>query len=234
MIVGVIPARGGSKRAPRKNIHPLGGKPLLAWTVEAGLAAGLSPCVVSTEDDEIAAAAAAAGARVVRRPPHLAADDSSTESAVLDALDQLGDEVAAARWVAILQPTSPFRSAETIRRAVAMAQADPTAGCVMTVTETRADFWRASAPGNGPENGPENGIVRLFPDAPRRQQAREPLYDENSAVYVVRIDMLRATGSVLGGTMRGLPISPMEGFDINTSFDLKLAAALAQAGEAEA
>lgn len=222
MIVQIVPARGGSKRIPRKNIVPLGGRPLMAWTLEAALASGVGPCVVSTEDAEIAAVAGDCGAEVVDRPAELAGDTASTEAAVLHVLDTLAGRGRHYEWVMLLQPTSPFRGAEAIRRVAALAGADQPADCVMTVTETRADFWRGERP--------EQRITRLFPDAPRRQQAREPLYEENSAIYLVRVATLRETGSVLGRHVAGVPVSPLEGFDINTAWDFELAEALMARG----
>jgi N-acylneuraminate cytidylyltransferase len=226
MILQMVPARGGSKRIPRKNILPLGNKPLMVWTLEAALAAGIGPCVVSTEDAEIATMARTAGAEVIERPEALAGDTASTEAAVLHVLDTLAGQGRAFDWVMLLQPTSPFRQPETIRRLAAMATPDQPADCVMTVTETRADFWRG--------DHPENQITRLFPDAPRRQQAREPLYEENSAIYLVRVSTLRKTGSVIGRHVAGVPISPLEGFDINTEWDFQLAEALVAQGHGAA
>ncbi|NNE19977.1 MAG: acylneuraminate cytidylyltransferase family protein, partial [Myxococcales bacterium] len=108
--VAVIPARGGSKGLPRKNIAELCGKPLIAWTIEAALkSATLTRAYVTTEDDEIAEIAARYGATVIVRPAELATDDARTEDVVLNTLDataRLGDS---ARYFALLQPTSPLR-----------------------------------------------------------------------------------------------------------------------------
>lgn len=214
----VIPARGGSKRVPRKNIQPLAGVPLLAYTLAAAVAAELSaPPLVSTEDAEIAAVATAWGAAVIERPAALAADTASTEAVLLHALEQ-AERQRAITWVMTLPPTSPFRSAATIRRFAALAtQDDISADCIMSVTENRGDFWRMSSDGR---------LHRLFPNAPRRQQDREPLYEENSAVYLTRAAALRETGSILGRGVAGLAIPPREAFDINTADDLRLAEAV--------
>jgi CMP-N,N'-diacetyllegionaminic acid synthase len=110
----------------------------------------------------------------------------------------------------------------TIRDLVALARADPDApDCLMTVTEDRRDLWRMADDGR---------LTRLFPDAPRRQQDRTPLYEENSAVYLTRVSALRATGSVLGRSVRGVVIDPIEAWDINTETDLVIAEALAPGG----
>lgn len=118
MILGVILARGGSKRLPRKNILPFCGKPLVAWTIEAGLGAPLDEVLVSTEDAEIAAWVAPyvglPGPRIslLIRDPELASDTTTSYEALLDAIDarMLADDDI----VVLLQPTSPLRTAEDI------------------------------------------------------------------------------------------------------------------------
>jgi CMP-N,N'-diacetyllegionaminic acid synthase len=215
--MAVIPARGGSKRAPRKNIRPLGEKPLLAYTIAAAREAGLGDATfVSTDDPEIAGVAKQWGAHVLVRPDALATDAASTESVLLHALDEVANKGWHPKWILTLPPTSPFRRASTIRFFMDHAE---TSGvdCLLSLTETRASLWR---------HGVDGKIARLFPDAPRRQQERAPLYEENSAIYVTAVPALRATGSVLGTSQRGVAIDPIEGFDINSELDLVIAEAL--------
>jgi CMP-N,N'-diacetyllegionaminic acid synthase len=215
--MAVIPARGGSKRAPRKNIRPLGNQPLVAYTIAAAREAGLgNATLVSTEDSEIAVAASELGCRVLHRPPALATDAASTECVLLHALDEVAKEAWHPTWILTLPPTSPFRSSGTIRLFMDHA-AGADVDCLFSVTETRADLWRCDAAGR---------IVRLFPDAPRRQQDRTPLYEENSAIYLTSAKALRDTGSVLGRSQRAIAIDPLEGFDINSELDLVIAHAL--------
>lgn len=220
----IIPARGGSTRVPDKNIRSLGGKPLLAWTVSAAREAGLPVVYVSTNCARIGAAAREAGAEVIERPEELSTATSSTESAVIHALDVLhGRQGRAPDWTLVLPPTSPFRGAGTIRAALGQIQRLPAnIDALFTVHETRDDLWRGN-----PLEGP---FGRLFPEAPRRQQEREPLWIENSALYAVRTEALRETGFILGRDRglraRGLIISKREGFDINTPGDFLLAEAL--------
>lgn len=216
----VIPARGGSKRLPHKNILPLKGKPLLAYTLEAIKATGLKiPTYVSTDDERVADVARTyPGVEVVMRPAEFASDTASTESVLLHVLDILAERGQAPRWLMTLPPTSPFRSADTIRKF-----AESTAGCandidcLMSVTEDRSDFWRMHDDGR---------MQRLFPEAPRRQQDRTPLFEENSAVYMSRAQALRDTGFILGNSVRGIAIPSIEGFDINTAEDMRLAECL--------
>ena len=213
----VVPARGGSKRIPQKNIYPLRGKPLLAYTLEAVAASGLAcPLYVSTDDERIATVALAyANVHVVMRPENLASDTASTEAVLLHVLDSVADAAGNPQWIMTLPPTSPFRRPETIRRFAETARQSPHAqDCLMSITENRGDFWRLQ---------PDGTLARLFPDAPRRQQERTPLFEENSAIYLSRVDSLRETGLILGRRVRGLVISEIEGFDINTVHDIRMA-----------
>jgi CMP-N,N'-diacetyllegionaminic acid synthase len=215
--MAVIPARGGSKRAPRKNIRALGDKPLLAYTIAAAREAGLGDAtLVSTEDPEIAAVAKQWGAGVLPRPDALATDAASTEGVLLHALDEAAKAGWHPKWILTLPPTSPFRRPTTIRFFLGHA-ATSGADCLFSLTETRASLWL---------HGPDGMIGRLFPDAPRRQQDRAPLYEENSAIYLTAVPALRDTGSVLGLSQQGVAIDPIEGFDINSELDFVIAEAL--------
>lgn len=112
-MVALIPARAGSKRVPGKNTKLLGGKPLLQWTIEAAKASGVfAEIVVSTDDDKTGELAQSLGVRWCPRPDHLATDDSPDIEWVRHALVLTTHDA-----FAILRPTSPFRTAETIRRA---------------------------------------------------------------------------------------------------------------------
>ncbi len=112
-IVGIIPARAGSRRLPGKNMRPLKGKPLIAWTIETALKAGLDRVVVSTENAVIADTAIKAGAAAIIRPRELATDEAQSEDVVLHAAKALN--LAPDDVLVLLQPTSPFRSEGTIR-----------------------------------------------------------------------------------------------------------------------
>ncbi len=118
-MLAIIPARGGSKRLPRKNVLPFHGKPMIAWTIEAAIAADLfADIVVSTEDDEIAEAAREYGARVMDRSTALAGDDARVVDVCIDVLDR---EAAAGRdydHLCCLYATAPLRNADDIRATV--------------------------------------------------------------------------------------------------------------------
>lgn len=117
MILGIIPARGGSKRCPRKNLREFRGQPLIAWSIEAARGSLIDRFLVSTEDDEIAALAKSLGADVLRRPAELADDLTLNEAVLRHALSLIDAE-----WIVLLQPTSPLRTTDDINQAIALAK----------------------------------------------------------------------------------------------------------------
>lgn len=184
--LAIIPARGGSKGIPRKNVLPLGGKPLIAHTIAAARAASrVDRVVVSTDDDEIAAVAIRYGAEVVRRPASLASDTASSEVALLHTLDVLrADEHYAPDLLVFLQCTSPLTAPEDIDGTVA-ALIDGHADSALAVTAFHYFLWA------GDEGGSARGVnhdkgVRLM------RQQRTPEYLETGAVYAMKTDGFRA------------------------------------------
>ena len=209
--LGVIPARGGSKGIPRKNLAPLGGVPLLLHTIRAAQGATLLDCtVVSTDDDEIARVAREAGAEVVERPSELAADDTPTEDALIHAVETVGSP----EFVVTLEPTSPLRTARLIDECIAAALEG--ADAVVTVAETRDVLGRVV----------DGRFEHLEPGQPRRRQLREALYRELSTVYVTRTRHLLERRSVLADGARAVVVPDEEALDVNTDLDLAVAEAL--------
>jgi N-acylneuraminate cytidylyltransferase len=195
-VLGLIPARGGSKGVPGKNIRRLGGRPLLAWTVEAALAAtGLSTVVVSTDDGDIADAALAAGAEVpFLREPELATDTTPTMPVVLDALDRLEADGRTFDAVCLLQPTTPFRPASLVDRAIQRFFAHD-ADSVVSVLQIPFDHhpdWALLHDEHGVAHWATGGSE----PPPRRQELR-PAYHREGSVYVTRTSVLRG-GSLYG------------------------------------
>ncbi|MEJ2887910.1 acylneuraminate cytidylyltransferase family protein [Actinomycetospora aeridis] len=216
--VGVIPARGGSKGVPRKNLRMLGDESLVARCIRGALAARtLDKVLVSTDDDEIARVGAASGAEVVRRPPELATDDSPTDATLAHALATL-DVVP--RWVVTLEPTAPFRRPDTIDRCVRTAD-EHDAGSVVTVRADTSSFGRLGAVGQ---------FIPLEPGAPRRRQLRDPLYAESGTVWVTRAADVLAGAGVLVDPVYAVEVGPDEATDINTELDLTIARAVLGAG----
>ena len=213
-VLAVIPARGGSKGIPGKNLVPVHGRPLLGWTIETVRKAteGLF-LVVTTDDPAIAEYAISLGALVVDRPAELATDLSPTEPAVLHVLDALMP-ASAFEAVMLLQATSPVRRGDTIDRALAQfrsSQVDSLVG----VVEVSPFVWR----------GPRDDARALYDvDArPRRQDLVEAdlVYRECGSIYVTRTGPFRATGNRICGRVGLVVLDSDEGIDIDTPYDLK-------------
>ena len=143
-ILAVIPARGGSKGLPRKNLLPLGDRPLICWTIAAALAAKrITRVIVSTDDREIAAAAAACGCEVpFLRPPQLATDTAGSADVMRHAVDSLEEDYD---WLMLLQPTSPFRTADHIDGLAALLTMLNSCASGITVVNIDNGFGAAAA-----------------------------------------------------------------------------------------
>lgn len=193
--LALIPARGGSKGVPRKNIRLLGGKPLLKWTVDTALAvAGLDRLIVSTEDEEIAAVAREGGAEVpFLRPDHLANDTAKSIDVVIEVLQTLAAAGETYDAVCLLQPTAPFRSVTLLRAALDRFAIGDLDGLI-SVTRVPDHYhpnWAFVA-----EDGqltPAQGAGSVIP----RRQELPPAFIRDGAVYITRTETLLA-GSFFG------------------------------------
>jgi CMP-N-acetylneuraminic acid synthetase len=212
-ILGLISARGGSKGIPRKNVLPIAGKPLIAWTIEAALAAKtLDRVVVTTDSPEIAEIATAHGAEVpFLRPADLALDETPGIEPVLHALDLLPDFGA----VVLLQPTSPLRNASDIDAAVALADGGGGVN-VVGVTEAAHAGWTFSTDGAGMLD------IDAATLATRRQELPKQ-FTINGAVYVAQTDRLRAHRSFVTVGTLGYLMPAERSVDIDTPLDWRIA-----------
>ncbi len=220
VVAAIIPARGGSKGVPHKNLRPVGGVPLIVRAVRAAQAApSLDLVVVSTDDEGIAAAAACAGARIVRRPAELAGDSATSESAVLHALNVLAESGVEVSTVAFLQATSPFIPSEGIEDAVA----DVRTGrfdSVFSAYQTYGFLWQRT------DAGEAVGINHSASHRPRRQD-REPHYLETGAFYVFDAAGFRTTGHRFFGRIGIVPVPERTAIEIDDLDQLAAASALA-------
>ena len=187
-VLALIPARGGSKGVPRKNIRLLGGKPLIWHSIDVARRSALvSDVVVSTEDDEIAAVAEQCGADILRRPPELARDETPMAEVVRHVLNERG---GANDTLLLLQPTSPLRLPEDLDGALKMFD-DPAIRSVISVC-------------NVEEHHPyrmyhlEQGrLAALFPKhLVGNRQDLPAVYQRNGAIYACRIGLFNETGSL--------------------------------------
>lgn len=211
----LIPARGGSKGIPRKNIKLMAGKPLIVWTIEAALrSALLDAVVVSTEDEEIAEVARKAGAQVpFMRPAELAQDASAGLDPVLHALDQLPHYDA----VLVLQPTSPMRSSADIDGCLRLA-AERGAPSVVSVCEPDSHpYWTYRMQ-------PDLSMRPLLDGAPiTRRQDLPPVAALNGALYFARVEWLRRNGGLIGPETLAYVMTREHSVDLDTPLDWKLA-----------
>ncbi|WP_375085877.1 cytidylyltransferase domain-containing protein [Microbacterium sp. LS_15] len=218
--VAIIPARGGSKGVPRKNVQRVGGVPLIARAVRSALAAdGIDLVAVTTDDAEIAAVAAAAGALVVRRPDELSGDTASSESAILHALDEIEAVGEPVDVVAFLQATSPFIPSAALAEAVREVREDR-ADSVFSAFETYGFLWGRTG---------DDAAVALNHEAghrPRRQD-RDPHYLETGAFYVFRADGFREAQHRFFGRIRIAEVPEWSAIEIDDQHQLEIARALA-------
>jgi CMP-N-acetylneuraminic acid synthetase len=187
MILAIIPARGGSKRLPRKNVMDFAGRPLLVWSILlAKRCRKVMDCVVSTEDPEIASIARAAGARVIDRPRELAEDDSSIIEVIAHAAEEVQRGGGAFEGVMLLQPTNPLRPVEFVETAIDRFLNEP-CDALMAVSS------RPLKLGNVVEGC-------FLPDYPFGKQSRhmDPVYYENGMLYLTKTDVLVGRRSLTG------------------------------------
>lgn len=217
-VLGVVPARGGSKGIPRKNIRLLAGKPLLAYTAEAALRARrLARVILSTDDSEIAAVGRQCGLAVpFLRPVQLAEDATPTLDVLLHAVSALEQDGERYEAICLLQPTNPLRTAEHID------------ACIDRLGQTGADSVMTILPVPVEYNPhwvyfeDKQGFLRLSTGAPapipRRQELPAACHREGS-VYVVRRDVLMEERSLYGSQVAGYPMNPQWSVNLDSSED---------------
>lgn len=216
-LLAVIPARGGSKSIPRKNIKDLAGKPLIYWTIKTAQDSGvLDRIVVSTDDQEIADISQGFDVEVIMRLAKLAEDTSPTEDALIHCLDYLKEKDNFEPTVILtLEPTAPLRSAETIKGVVELYKTTD-ADSVMTVESEHECHM----------NLIDGKIDFLIKNPPRRRQDRKPLYKENGGTYLTEIFVLKEKRKVLGNSLYGYVLPRNETVDINDILDFQIAEAI--------
>ncbi|HYC48509.1 MAG TPA: acylneuraminate cytidylyltransferase family protein [Burkholderiales bacterium] len=219
-VLGLIPARGGSKSIPRKNIRDLCGKPLIAHTIAAARSAtSLARVVVSTDDDEIAAVAQAWGADVpFMRPAELALDDTPGVEPVLHALAQLPEF----DWVLLLQPTSPLRTAADIDGIVARCRKRDASSAVSVCEAAKHPYWMY-------ERDAEDRLVPVV-DRPlvTRRQSLPPVYALNGALYLAQRDWLQQQRALIARDTLAYVMPPERSVDIDSALDWRWVECLMQ------
>lgn len=216
-ILAVVPARGGSKGIPRKNIALVAGQPLIAYTLIAGQAAKcLDRMIVSTDDAEIAAVCRALGAEVLMRPVELADDHATTRAVLLHVVDTLAATGYRPDAVMTLQPTSPLRTAAHIDEAANLFMADPQADSLVSCMPVPHIFHPTSV-----MRQTADGYLEPFFQGPRptRRQEKELVFARNgAAIYITRTARLHEF--IFGGCLLPYMMDPADSIDVDQPEDL--------------
>lgn len=214
-VLGIIPARGGSKRLPAKNIMLLRGKPLLAWTIEAGLASGvIDRLIISTDDPEISKVALEYGCEVpFLRPPEFSTDEATSVDVVLHALSQTHGFT----HFILLQPTSPLRRANHIVEAFELMCASGASACVSMRRSLESPYWMFKIS----EKGFIAPVVRDL--TLQRKQVLPEAYLPNGAIIIGSVEKFQLKKSFYGCDTIPYIMSSTDSIDIDTFDDFKLA-----------
>jgi CMP-N,N'-diacetyllegionaminic acid synthase len=216
-IVGIIPARGGSKGIPRKNLYDFCGKPLIAYTIEAGLNSKyIDKVVLSTEDQEIADVARKYGAEVIERPAELAQDATKTALVLVQVVDELKKQGYNPDIIVTLQPTSPLRKADVVDEVIEkLLNSD----CDSVFGGNKV--FKYQPRWDRDENGNLNALYD-YHLRPRRQDVKEFCYEENGAVYAITSEAFDKYHDMLGNKVEVVEMSDIDSVELDTKFDLLL------------
>lgn len=213
-ICGIIPARGGSQRLPRKNLLPLAGMPLIGHTIRAALECpGITECIVSTEDVEIKRVSLAYGARVIDRPAHLATDAAQTHGVVAHVLEELRAQGQLPDYFVLLQPTSPLRRAAHIQACIEAFFAS-TAACAISVTQEEHHPYKDFIV--------QDGFLEQFFAGQNPELVRQKLpevYRQNGAIYLMSSELFLSRMVFFIPPALAFIMGQEDGIDIDTEID---------------
>ena len=219
-ILAVIPARGGSKRVPGKNIRELGNKPLINWTIDSALnTPEVSAIVVSTDDPQIAEIAQSAGATVPwLRPIKLATDEANSVDVAIHALDWYEAENGKVDGILLLQPTSPFRTNVTIQKAIGLFKNHKGSSIIGVSPVQHHHLYTLEKNGEFLVQYQQQRFLR------KKSHNQSQIYAVNGAIYLVSPQEIRSSNSFVSSFL--LPViveSSIEALDIDTEEDFKIA-----------
>lgn len=225
-VLGIIPARGGSKGLPRKNILPLCDRPLMAWTIsQAAASKRLTRCVVSSEDQEIIEVAKAWGADVpFLRPKEYARDDSPTWEAVIHALTYLEERGETYDAIVMLEPTSPLRKPEDIDHAITQFLAHPTCDSLVSVGQVHMEHPRIV-------KRIESGFVKPYlpeTDSVYRRQQLEPAYFPYGVIYIATREFYLRAKCFYGDRTIPYVLDRWQNYEVDDHDDLTVCEAMMQ------
>lgn len=213
-VLAIIPARGGSKGIPRKNVLPVAGKPLLAYSIEQlRRTESVTRTVVSTDDAEIAATARQYGAEVIDRPAAISGDTASSESALTHVLEHLGAvEGYEPELVVFLQATSPLRRPDDVQSAIETLRREG-ADSLFSAYVLHGFTWQI-------DKGQLAPVTFDYRRRPRRQDCPEYL-QENGSIYVFKPWVLRQFNNRLGGKIAVYRMDMLDSVDVDDPEDLR-------------
>lgn len=219
--LGIIPARGGSKGVPRKNIRELVGKPLIAWTIDAAKSSCLDRVIVSTDDHEIASVSTKFGADVpFMRPAELATDSAQIIPVLQHAVhfcEKSGERFDA---VMMLQPTSPMRLSSDIDQAIAKMEVDPKSTAVISVVPME-EYHPARMKYLQNDLLIDPPFCEAYENQPR--QELEPIYMRSGTIYLVRREILMEYNSLKGNRCLAKIMPRKRSINIDSPYDFELA-----------
>jgi len=186
--LAVIPARGGSKRLPRKNVLTLNGKPLIVWSIEAGLQSKyIDKVVVTSDDEEILEISKKFRAEIIKRPDELASDTATT----FDAIKHTVDNLKKYDYVVLLQPTSPLRNEKHVDEAIELLETKKSDAIVSVCEMEHSPLWANILPNNKSMDNFMRDDIRE-----KRSQDLDKYYRLNGAIYICKVDRLLQEKSI--------------------------------------
>lgn len=212
-ILGLIAARGGSKGIPRKNIIDVGGKPLIAWTIDAAKQSRfLDRVVLSSDDDEIIQVAHLLGCEVpFKRDAKLSGDSASSADVVADCLQR----IPGYDYIVLLQPTSPLRSTEDIDSAITNCIDKEAPACVSVCEAEESPYWMYTLQGRG-------AMVPVISNDYLRRQELPPVYVLNGAIYVADAQWFAQARGFMSSDTLAYCMPRCRSIDIDVVEDLEL------------
>lgn len=214
--IAIIPARGGSKRLPQKNILDLLGKPLIVWSIEAALKSKyIDEVIVTSDDPQILKIAKENGANILQRPNSLASDTATT----FDAVKHLLDNTKFFDFLVLLQPTSPLRNSKHIEEAIEMGELKQADAIVSVCEMDHSPLWSNTLPVNGSMDNFLRDDIKN-----KRSQDLEKYYRINGALYICKIKpFLKEESFFLEKKSFSFIMNRTDSIDIDEKIDFKIA-----------
>jgi CMP-N,N'-diacetyllegionaminic acid synthase len=210
--LAIIPARGGSKRLPRKNVLELCGKPLIAWSIEAGLKSKyIDKLIVTSDDEDILSISKKYGSDIIKRPEELSNDTATT----FDALKHTIDNLEKYDYIVLLQPTSPLRNEKHLDEAIELLEQKNADAVISVCKMDHSPLWCNTLPENGSmQNFLKEEVLN------KRSQDLDKYFRLNGAIYICKIDkFLNNKGFFLKENIYAYLMSKEDSTDIDDEFD---------------